>query len=100
VANTTRTFAAGGRCDIPLDAFAVAAKVTTVQQSDLGDLRVYGAGGFLPDASTINFVPGNTRANNATVALGRGAAIAVQCDMAPASSATTHFVLDVYGYYR
>jgi hypothetical protein len=61
---------------------------------------VYAAGAPLPLASTINFVTGRTRANNALLPLGTGGAIRVQCDMPAGSSGTTHFLFDVTGYFK
>jgi hypothetical protein len=47
--------------------------------------------------STINFTPNQVRTNNAMVPLGSSGRISVQCTM-PAGS--THFVLDVTGYFK
>ena len=99
-ANSRRTFSVGGRCGIPDDAVAAAINVTVTRPTDMGNLRLYGAGGLVPSASAINFVADRARANNATVPLGSGAAVTVQCDMPPGSTGSTHLVLDVYGYYR
>lgn len=100
LANTTRTFAVGGVCGIPADATAVAVNLTAVNPGDLGDLRLYPTGQALPQVSAINFAAGKTRANNAVVGLGTGSAVDVHCDMPPLSGASTHFVLDVAGYFR
>jgi uncharacterized repeat protein (TIGR01451 family) len=99
-ANTTRTFPVAGECGVPLDAKAVAVIVTVAQQTQMGDLRIYPAGSLPPGASAINFAPGRTRANNTIVALGVGGAITVQCDMPPGIPGSTHFLLDIYGYFR
>ena len=73
--------------------------LAVVDPDDFGDLRVYPAGGEAPLASAINFRPGIVRANNAIVPLGADGQISVQCDMAsPAGS--THFFIDVYGYFE
>jgi outer membrane protein assembly factor BamB len=99
-ANAGRDFAAAGRCGIPSDAVAVAIIITTVQQTDFGDLRLYRAGGVVPSASTINFAVNHVRANNAIIPLGVGGQIGVQCDMPPGSTGTTHFIMDTYGYFK
>jgi uncharacterized repeat protein (TIGR01451 family) len=99
-ANTTRVFDVAGRCGIPADARAVAIVVTVAQQTDLGNLRLYPAGEAAPLASTINFVVGRTRANNAIIPLGQAGRIAVQCDMPAGSSGRSHFLFDVFGYFR
>ena len=99
-ANAARIFAAAGRCAIPSDAVAAALIVTTVQQTDFGDLRLYPAGGDVPSASAINFATNHVRANNAIIRLGVGGQIGVQCDMSPGSTGTTHLIMDVYGYFK
>jgi Calx-beta domain-containing protein len=99
-ANSTRTFPVAGGCAVPASARAVAVNLTVVNPNDLGDLRAYPAGGPAPLASVINFVAGRTRANNAVLALGEAGATTIQCDMPPSSSATTHFLIDVYGYFQ
>lgn len=99
-ANSTRTFPVSGICLIPSTAKAVAVNVTVVGVTDTGDLRIYPAGSPLPIASTINFALGKVRANNAIIPLGVGGQIAVRCDMAPASTGQTHFLLDVTGYLQ
>jgi hypothetical protein len=99
-ANSTRTFAVGGVCGVPSDARAVAAILVAVNPGDLGNLRLYPTGQPLPLASAINFTAGRTRANNAVMPLGTDGQVDVRCDMAPGSTATTHFVLDVFGYFR
>jgi glucose/arabinose dehydrogenase len=96
-ANTIRSFPVTGLCGIPSDATAVVINLAVFQPTQSGDLRAYPAGTTAPLASSINFRPGITRANNATIPLGSGGQISVQCDM---PSGGTHFFFDVYGYYR
>jgi hypothetical protein len=99
-ANSTRAFPAAGRCGVPADAQALALNVTAVNPTDTGDLRLFAAGQPAPLSSTLNFVPGRTRANNATALVGADGRVAVQCDMPAGSSGTTNLLLDVYGYYK
>jgi uncharacterized repeat protein (TIGR01451 family) len=99
-ANTSRDFDVAGRCGIPADARAVALILTTVQQTDRGNLRLYPAGGAVPLASSLNFVAGRARANNAVIPLGAAGRITVQVDMPAGSTGQTHFLFDVYGYFR
>ncbi len=96
-ANTIRSFPVTGLCGIPSDATAVVINLAVFQPAQSGDLRAYPAGTTAPLASSINFRPGIIRANNATIPLGSGGQISVQCDM---PSGGTHFFFDVYGYYR
>jgi hypothetical protein len=99
-ANGTRSFPASGLCGIPPDAKSIAINVTVLGETDVGDLRIYPAGQPTPSSSVINFAVGKVRANNATIPLGAGGQIAVQCDMPPASTGHTHFLFDVSGYFR
>lgn len=99
-ANTTRTFPVTGLCGVPSTAAAVALNVTVVGETDFGDLRLYPTGGSVPASSTINFAVGKVRANNAIIPLGVGGQITVQCDMPLGSTGQTHFLFDVYGYFR
>ena len=99
-ANTSRSFPTIGICGIPATARAVAINVTVTQTGDVGNLRVHPFGEALPTASTINFVANQTRANNAIVGLGLAGRLAVRCDMPPGSTATTHFLFDVTGYFQ
>jgi len=97
-ANTTRTFAvAGGPCGVPDTAKAVALNVTVANATQAGSLSLHAAGADVSVQGTIDFTPLVTRANNAVVQLGTEGKIAVQCSM-PAGS--THFVLDVSGYFK
>ena len=99
-ANASRAFPVSRTCGIPNDAAAVAFNVTAVNATDAGNLRLYPAGQLLPLASTVNFVAGATRANNAIVSLGMDGQVSVQCDMAPGSSGNAHLVLDAFGYFK
>jgi hypothetical protein len=53
-----------------------------------------------PLASSINFALGRTRANNAIGALGADGQLTVRCDMPAGSTAVTHFLADVTGYFE
>jgi hypothetical protein len=98
-ANSTRTFAVAGLCQVPTDARAVVANLIAVNPGEFGFLRLYPTGAAVPLASTLNFAAGQTRANNAVVSLGMGGQIEVRCDMPLGSPASSHFVLDVFGYF-
>jgi hypothetical protein len=99
-ANTTRSFPVAGLCGIPEAARAVALNATVVQPGDTGNLRLYALGDVQPSASTINFAAGRARANNSVVGLGVSGRMAVRCDMPDGSTATTHALFDVFGYYQ
>ena len=85
-ASADRTFGIAGQCGIPVTATAVAFNFTVTQPTVLGDLRTVPGGGTLPLVSTLNWRPGQTRANNAGVPLG--------------PSGTVHFIIDVNGYFQ
>jgi hypothetical protein len=95
---TSRTFVLTGKCDLPATAKAVSVNVTVTQPTSPGNLRLYPGGTTLPLVSAINYSPGQTRANNAVVALGAAGDLAVRCGQAAGSS--THFILDVNGYFE
>jgi glucose/arabinose dehydrogenase len=94
----SRTFDLDGLCLIPATARALALNVTVAQPSAQGDLRVYPQGGAQPNSSVINFRAGQARANNAVALLGPTGAVSVYCGMAAAG--TTHFIVDVVGYFQ
>lgn len=93
-----RDFVVEGRCDVPADAKAVAVNVTAVSPTAAGFLFVFPPGTGSVIASTLNFTPGTTRANNAVVGLGGApGSVTVRAVLA---GGTTHFILDVGGYFR
>src|SRR5262249_54380811 len=96
-ANADRTFTVTGQCGIPATAKAISANLTITQPTALGDLRVYAAGGTMPTSSAINYRVGQTRANNAILAVGMGGAVAIHCDQA---AGTVQVILDVNGYLQ
>ena len=53
-----------------VEAAAVSINVTITQPTASGDLRVHPGESAIPLVSTINYRPGQTRANNAIVPLG------------------------------
>lgn len=95
-AQSARVFTLAGQCGIPLDALAVSTNITITNPTASGDLRVYPAGSAAPLASTINFRPGQVRANNAVVGLGTGGLVILNDQPA----GTVHFILDVNGYFK
>ena len=96
-AGSWRSFTLVGLCGIPPTAAAVAANLTVVSPTAAGHLTLYPGGIPAPAASTINFSPGRTRANNAVLLLGLTGDLGVLNGMA---SGSTHFVLDVVGYFE
>ncbi len=96
-ANTDRRFAIAGQYGIPSTAKAVSVTVIVAQPAAGGHLALYAGGATAPLTSTINFRAGQTRANNAVVTMGLGGDFTVRCVQ---SSGTTHFIVDVAGYFE
>jgi glucose/arabinose dehydrogenase len=94
--NAARTFDLAGVCGVPVTAKAVAVNVTAVSPASTGFLQLYPAGGSAPVTSTLNLLPGKTRANNAVVAVGANAGLTVFLS----SGAGLHGVIDVVGYFQ
>jgi hypothetical protein len=61
----------------------------------VGNLRLFAAGAALPLASTINYSPSQTRANNMVVNVNASVQLGVRCDQ---TSGTVHLIVDVAGY--
>ena len=85
-----------GECGISPTAWAVSVNVTVTGSTAPGLLKLYAAGTAVPTASVINYSAGQTRANNAVVALGTGGGFSVSCAQA---SGTVNFIVDVNGYF-
>ncbi|HXK09309.1 MAG TPA: glycoside hydrolase family 44 protein [Vicinamibacteria bacterium] len=96
-AGAARTFALAGQCAIPASAQALSINVTVTAPTAAGYVVVYPGGGLPPATSTLNFAVGATRANNAVVGLGKGAALAARSGQA---SGTVHLIVDVNGYFE
>jgi hypothetical protein len=97
VAGQDRTFVVSGACGVPSTAKAVSVNITATQPTDAGHLRVFPAGSERPLVSSVNFAPGQTRANNAILTLGTGGAITLYCGQATGS---VHILLDVNGFFQ
>jgi uncharacterized repeat protein (TIGR01451 family) len=96
-AQETRSFAIAGHCEIPADAQSVSINLTVTQPTAQGHIRLFPAGQALPTVSTINYVPGQTRANNAIATLNASGELAAYVGQA---TGTVHLVVDVNGYYK
>jgi hypothetical protein len=96
-AGANRAFVFGGQCAIPPTARAVALNVAIVKPTDPGFLVLSSGAGATPPTSTINYRPGNIRANNAIVSLGGLADLTVHCGQ---GAGTTDMLIDVVGYFQ
>jgi hypothetical protein len=94
-----RIFVVTGACGVPSSAKALSVNVTVTQPAAAGDLRLLpGDQSILTIVSSINFAPGQTRANNAIALLafdGSGG-LKVVTD----SAGSVHLILDVDGYFQ
>jgi glucose/arabinose dehydrogenase len=97
VAAAERDFPLVNVCGVPATARALAVTLTVVGPTTAGNLRLFSADELRPITSTISFRAGQTRGTNAVVGLGAAGGLSVYCGMA---SGTTHFVLDVTGYFE
>jgi hypothetical protein len=83
-----------GQSGVPAGAVAVVLNVTVTNTTDAGYLTIYPSGSALPIASSMNWHPGETRANLVTVTLGASGAISVFNGIG-----STDVILDLEGYY-
>ena len=95
-----RAFPVTGLCNIPSTAKSVAINLAVVSPGDGGDVRLYPTGAMAPTATAINFHPGAIRSANTVMLLGVSGQMSALLDMPQGSTATTHFVVDVYGYFQ
>jgi IPT/TIG domain/Bacterial TSP3 repeat len=94
-----RTFAVAGFCGIPASARAISVNVTITQPTAAGDLRLYPSDASqLPLVSTINWLSGATRANNAVVEL--SADSSGSFDVRVDGIGSVQFIMDVNGYFE
>jgi hypothetical protein len=92
-----RAFSPAGSCGVPATAKALSVNITVAQPAAPGFLTLYPGGQLLPQTSSINFSPGQTRANNAVMPLGNGTGV---LQVYTGSRGTVHLILDVNGYFQ
>jgi len=94
-ANGIRTEAARTPCTgIPATAKAIVGNATVVAPTDGGYITLYPSGAAQPTVSNLNFVSRQVVPNSFTVGVGAGdGAFNIY------ASASTHFIVDVTGYY-
>ncbi|MGW6132399.1 hypothetical protein ACWFNE_20430 [Cellulomonas sp. NPDC055163] len=73
---------------------AVVLNVTGTEPTAATHVRVWPAGDPLPDTSSVNLVPGQSRPNSVVVPLGDDGQVALHNN-----SGSTHLIVDVQGYY-
>jgi hypothetical protein len=92
-----RVFPMSGRCGIPASARVLAVNVTVTEATQHGFVRLLAAGQGPIQTSTINYAPGQTRANNAIVRTDGSGAVEAFCGQAAGS---VHLLVDVFGYFE
>ncbi len=85
--------------NVPDDATAVVLNITAVNPSSVGYLTAFAAGQTVPFISTVNFIAGQTVANQATVALGNLGDHDYGNVTIYNFTGSTDVVVDVQGYY-
>ena len=93
-----RPFAIAGVCGVPADARAVSLNVTVTNVQMFGALLLYRGDGAPFLATSINFRPGITRANNSATRLSLDGFGAFKVQNL--SAGTLDFIVDVNGYFR
>ncbi|BBA96109.1 putative cell wall binding repeat 2-containing protein [Actinacidiphila reveromycinica] len=96
-ANGTVALKVAGAGGVPASgATAVVLNVTATGEQAAGHLIAYPGGTTRPDSSNLNWIAGKSVPNLVIVPVGADGTV----DLYNASSGTTHFVADVFGYYR
>jgi hypothetical protein len=93
-----RVLVAAGRCGIPATARALSLNVTVAGPPAQGHLRFFPGDGTPPTASTVNFAPSQTRANNAIIMLASSGSGTF--GFRNYASASVDVVIDVSGYFE
>lgn len=94
VAGQARAFPVAGLCNVPVGAKAVSINATVIPTA-AGYLTAY-PGGPTPLVSLINFKANQIRANNGIVPLAGNGTVTIY----NGATGSTHFILDVNGYFQ
>jgi ELWxxDGT repeat protein len=92
-AGTTYELDVTGRAGVPTDATAASLNVTAVFPQAPGYLTVYACGTPLPDASNINYFPGDIAPNAVLTPIGTNGKVCIH------TLATTHILVDINGAF-
>jgi hypothetical protein len=95
--SSSRTFTVAGVCGIPTGAKAISLNLTVVPTAS-GFMTLYPGNETAPGTSTINFVAGRTRANNAIVTLATDGSGTIA--ILNGSGGSNDAILDVNGYFQ
>ncbi|MBI5089473.1 MAG: hypothetical protein HZB15_11630, partial [Actinobacteria bacterium] len=83
----------GGRAGVPTGATAVSLNVTVTEPAASGYLTVFPCGTPRPNASSLNFVAGQTVPNAVLAKIGNNGRVCLFAQV------TTHVIVDVNGYF-
>ena len=97
VALSDRNFVVAGTCGIPVDAKAISLNIAVTGPTVAGNIRLHSGGTAVPLVSSINFMAGQTRSNNAVIPLSALGELAAYLDQV---SGTAHLIIDVNGYFK
>lgn len=90
----------GGLCGVPATARSLALNVTATDPTGLGHVTLFPGNFPAPLTSSLNFSAGQTRANNAVVALSTDGVGMVKALAAVSGGGTVHVIIDVSGYFE
>jgi len=93
-------FPVAGSCGIPAGARAVSLNVAVVGPTGTGYVALFAGDESPPPTSTINFVAGSIRANNAILSLSNDGAASLAAKATVAVSGTVHLIVDINGYFQ
>ena len=96
----TRVFTVAGSCGIPSTAKAVSVNLTSVSPTAGGSITLFPGGLGLPNTTTVSFVAGQNRGNNAIMALAPDGAGTIQGFATVNDGGSVHLILDVNGYFE
>jgi len=96
---TPATLDAAGACGIPQSATAVAINVAVIQPTAPGRLTVH-PGNLATSTSTVDFTAGQTRSNNAILALALNGEGTLGLTPVLDGGGTVHVILDVVGWFE
>lgn len=101
LSNSSRQIAAALlTCGIPISAKAVAANVTVVSPTGDGHASLYPGNYPSPQATTINFRTGITRANFTLVPLATDGSGTIAASAFVSNNGSVHIIVDVAGYFQ
>lgn len=91
---------AASACGVPPTARALAANVTVVGATTPGNVAIYPGNYPRPPVSTLNFSPGQTRANSAILGLASDASGTLAANAFLLAGGKVHLIVDVSGYFQ